>query len=172
MINPAHALPIGLLALGAVLCAGVGLELSAWSQDSGPPLPVAPISTERPAAAVPAGPANQHIGWLNEILARPLFSPDRHPVNVGMRGLPRLTGIVVAGSERTAIFAGPANGRPVTAQAGARVGAYEVRSVADDGVIVAGPEGISMIRPAFDTSRPVLTETRPAGLPPAKPGSR
>ena len=72
-------------------------------------------------------------------LARPLFSPTRRGVETAVIGLPRLTGIVVAGSERIDFFAGPTNEHPIVAQAGAHVGAYEVQTIADTGVTVVGP---------------------------------
>jgi hypothetical protein len=119
-----------------------------------------------------AGP-DPHEDWFRQILARPLFNPDRRPIDSGVRGLPRLTGIVVAGSQRVAIFAGPANGHPVLAQAGARIGVYQVRSIDDDGVTVVGPAGTSLVRPTFDPARPATPEAaRPAGLLPNRPQAR
>ena len=116
---------------------------------------------------------DSHEDWFNEILARPLFNPDRRPIEAGVRGLPRLTGIVVAGSQRVAIFAGPSNGRPVLAQAGAHIGAYEVRSIADEGVTVVGPTGTSLVRPAFAPARPTAPDTaRPATLQPNRPQAK
>ena len=114
------------------------------------------------AAAMPVpgvgeqpGPSSgRRDGWLKDILARPLFSPGRRPVDGGIRGLPRLTGIVVAGSQRIAIFAGPSGSHPIVAPAGTQVGAFRVLTVADTGVIIAGPNGTTLIRPAFDAAVP------------------
>ena len=58
---------------------------------------------------------------LSAILARPLFNPDRKPIGGDTKsfsGLSRLTGIVVTGSRKIAIFATPAGGRPVLAKRG------------------------------------------------------
>lgn len=166
-------LPFGLSAMSVTLCLVIAAEV-AGDHDTGSRYPVAPRSVGGGGASLvgaPAAPGRQD-GWLNEILARPLFSPDRRPIEkAGVRGLPRLTGIVVAGSQRFAIFAASPNGRPIVAQAGAHVGAYEVRTVADEGVTVAGPQGTTLIRPIFDVSRPPgpAAVRTPAISPPQSP---
>ena len=158
MMGQGRGFLLGLAATSAVLCALVGLEISWWQQDA----PAYPVSarvvtadTDRRSDAVET--PNQHEEWLNEILSRPLFSAGRRPVEATAsvsRGLPRLTGIVVAGTQRVAIFAGLSNDRPIVAQPGTHVGAYEVQTVTDTGVTVAGPEGITVIKPIFDANRP------------------
>ncbi len=172
MISLGRGLPIGLSALAAGLCFVIGLEVSDWPPDAASPTTVRVKADQGPVAATTPRVPDQHAAWLTEIMARPLFSPDRHPVEIGVRGLPRLTGVVVAGSKRVAIFAGPSNGRPIVAQAGAHVGPYEVRIVADDGVTVVGPEGISLIRPVFDPKQPAASAPRAGNLLPTKPTAR
>jgi hypothetical protein len=172
MITLGRAAPVFLSAMAAMLSGVIALEAVTWRQ----PLPTAAARPARPAepnqVAKATGP-DPHNDWFNQTLARPLFSPDRHPIEAGARGLPRLTGIVVAGPQRIAIFAGTSNGRPVLAQAGARIGAYEVRSIADEGVTVVGPTGTSLVRPAFDPARPAAPQTaRPANLQPSQPQGR
>lgn len=169
MMRIGRGLPIGLSAVAAGLCAVIGLEVSGWRQDAGSPAAEPPRVARHPVAAAAPVEPDQHAAWLNEILARPLFSPTRHSVEVGVRGLPRLTGIIVAGSQRMAIFAGPSDGHPIIAQTGTHIGAYEVQTVAGDGVTVAGPTGISMIRPAFDASRPASPGPRAGTSFPARP---
>jgi hypothetical protein len=158
MIIQGRGLPIGLAVTSAVLCAVVAFEISGWQQDA-PAYPAsAPIMTagaDRRSDGVET--PNQHEAFLNEILSRPLFSPSRRPAEAiaGVsHGLPRLTGIVVAGTQRVAIFAGTSNDHPIVAQAGTHIGGYEVQTVADAGVTVAGPEGIMLIKPIFDANRP------------------
>lgn len=122
-------------------------------------------TTVRPAAPfVRAGTVDatvspeQHATWFQEIVARPLFSPDRRPTATdahSVRGLPRLTGIIVNGTRRIAIFAAASGGAGTVVEAGSRVGAYEVKDVTDAGVTVVGPEGVTVIRPIFDTGPPV-----------------
>jgi hypothetical protein len=165
-----------LTAMGAaalVLCGVIGIEL-AGGGETRPELAAA-----RPVPAVPGGapvaaaePLSQRDVRLAAILARPLFSPDRRPAASAARsvsGLPRLTGIVVTGSHKVAIFAAP--GKAVVAEEGVRLGAYEVMAIGDAGVTVAGPEGTTVLRPIFDPSPPPVTKAamfqRPEGPKPA-----
>jgi hypothetical protein len=120
----------------------------------------APVSARQSPNTIE--PANQIDGMLRDILARPVFSPDRRPAASNARvtnGLSRLTGIVVTGSQKTAIFASPTAGRPVIAEEGGHVGAYEVVEITRAGVTVSGPDGTKVITPIFDLAAP----------PPAKP---
>ena len=94
-----------------------------------------------------------------------MFSPDRRPVASAARttsGLPRLTGIVVAGSQQIAIFAASPGGRPRAAAKGERVGAYEVREISSDGVTMSGPDGTTVITPIFDSAPPPVRQAVPA----------
>ncbi len=154
---------LSVLLLGPVLCAVIGLEIA----DRRSPQADTRIHAAAPLSEAKASltePPNQRAAWLSEILARPLFSPDRRPVEVAarsLRGLPRLAGIVVSGSQRIAIFAAPSGGAPLVVEAGARVGAYDVRNVADTGVTVVGPGGTTVVRPIFDPNRKVPVPTGP-----------
>ncbi len=158
-----------------VLCGVIGIEL-AGSGEARPDIAVA-----RPVPAVPgagsagaAEPPGQRDVRLTAILARPLFSPDRRPAAAAARsvsGLPRLTGIVVTGAHKVAIFAAP--GRAVVAEEGVRLGAYEVTAISDAGVTVAGPEGTTLLRPVFDPSPPPVTKAAMFQRPePPKPGGK
>jgi len=172
MIALGRAAPIVLSAIAAALACAIALEV-ADSHHSVPATPIRPSKAIAQNQAPLAEGPDSHENWLNQILGRPLFNPDRRPIESGVRGLPRLTGIVVAGSQRVAIFAGPSNGRPVLAQAGAHIGAYEVRSIADEGVTVVGPTGTSLVRPAFDPARPAAPQSpKPANLQPNRPQAR
>jgi hypothetical protein len=122
----------------------------------------APGPAERTAAmppherAVAPDAGNQTGARLVEVLSRPLFSPDRRPVEAarGIVGLSRLSGIVVTDQHRFAIFAAAGGGRPVIAEEGAHIGKYEVRSISNLGVTVVGPDGTAVIRPVFDPADP------------------
>ncbi|HEY1413365.1 MAG TPA: hypothetical protein VGF36_14560 [Rhodopila sp.] len=94
-------------------------------------------------------------GKLNEILARPVFSPGRRPTGTGSHsvpGLARLTGIVVTGSRKMAIFAGQAGGKPIVVEEGAHINAYELKAISESNVTVLGPEGTTVMTPIFDPS--------------------
>lgn len=111
---------------------------------------------------------------LSEILDRPMFSPDRRPGGVGKKsvsGLSRLTGIVIAGSRKLAIFAASPGGRPVVAEEGSRVNAYEVRTINDTGVTVVGPGGITVMMPVFDPTPPRLVPKPAAPTRPEQPAT-
>jgi general secretion pathway protein N len=154
---------IGKLGLGVALLALSGIVASEimarQSTPDRPSIPTAPISARQWPNPIEA--ANQIDGILRDTLARPIFSPDRRPVASNARvtsGLPRLTGIVVTGPQKTAIFASPPGGRPITAEEGGHVGAYEVVEITTAGVTISGPDGTKVITPIFD----------PAASPPAK----
>ena len=154
MILSPRIATIGLAAASVLFAAIIGIEVSDWQTSAignGRDL-AAPVRQAAPRAS-PSEP-DQHAEWLKQIRARPLFNPERRPVETGVTGLPRLAGIVLDGSHHVAIFAGPSNGNPVLAEAGARVGAYEVRSIGDEGVTVIGPDGATVLRPSFDRTRP------------------
>ena len=149
------------------LCAGIYVEIVTPRQAQ----PVASVRRTTPARAELASvaePAGQHDAWFKETVSRPLFSPDRRPVGPEartIRGLPRLTGIILDGTRRVALFAAPQGGRPTVAEAGSHIGAYEVQDVADAGVVVLGPEGTTLIRPLFDPA-PAPPPTPRAPAPP------
>jgi hypothetical protein len=85
--------------------------------------------------------------------------------------LPRLSGIVVSGSHKLAIFAG--SGKPIVAEEGVRLGAYDVTAISDAGVTVVGPEGTTVLRPLFDPAPPPPARPPPMQRPePPKVGTR
>jgi hypothetical protein len=164
---------LGLAAASVTLCLVIVLELfgsrpaALASQNE--------VSVARPvrdlAPDLSATP-NRHAAMLHDVLARPLFNPGRRPIEtdvLGARGLPRLTGIVVAGSQQVAIFAARSNEQPIVVEAGGRVGAYEVRSIADAGVTVVGPEGVTLITPIFDVLHPTASAPPVASAQPSRP---
>ncbi|MGH7080673.1 MAG: hypothetical protein ACREFU_21545 [Acetobacteraceae bacterium] len=90
---------------------------------------------------------------VSAILARPLFSPNRRPApsSAGARELlpPRLSGIIIDGADRLAIFAATGNGRPIVVRRGQTVGKWSVSAVEADGVLLTGPGGARRLRPSF-----------------------
>jgi hypothetical protein len=150
--------------LAAVAALGLLIagEVFAWRQVGPLHVPAAASMGRQSAPDDATRSPGRHAAWLREILARPLFSANRRPAEGGMRGLPRLTGTVLAGPERLAIFAG--GDHPIVARVGGHVGAYEVSAITELGVTVSGPDGTTLIKPAFDPGRPAAS-TPPATAP-------
>lgn len=149
-----RSVSILLLAAFVALCGVIALETFSWRQAA--PLYASPAGATIAGDNAPndtAGAPGQQTAWLRQILARPLFDPNRHAADVGTRGLPRLAGIVLAGPQRVAIFAAAAGDRPIIVAAGGHVGAYQVLAVTDAGVTIAGPEGTTLIKPVFEAGR-------------------
>lgn len=95
--------------------------------------------------------------WAADSLARPLFAPDRRPVALpSQRGpgetneLPRLSGIMITQSSRSAIFVPSRGGKPEVVTEGGRIGAYSVQSISDEQVVLTGPHGRQSLHPTFD----------------------
>jgi general secretion pathway protein N len=160
-----HVVALG--ALGLVLCGVIGLEVGGGA--ARPEVAVVPV-----VAGVRAG--GERLARADDgekvVLARPLFSPDRRPLVAAahsVSGLPRLSGIVVSGARKVALFAGP--GRTIVAEEGLRVGAYDVVAISDSGVTVAGPGGTTVLRPVFDPALPAAARA-PAMVRPEKGAGR
>ena len=129
-------------------------------------------AVHRVAFATPADPViaikksisiHNYDTYVAEVLARPLFSPTRRPDQITgpignvatVAGVPRLSGILVNGADRRAIFAGSEqSGRvqSIVAREGETVGAYHVKSVTLDAVTLTGPGGEHVLRPRFSTA--------------------
>jgi hypothetical protein len=168
MISSSRGLTISLAIAFVALCTVVGAEVVDHRMEHPAEITARPAAPPmRPDVPRPME-APEHGAWFQEIVARPLFSPDRRPTVSDARtiqGLPRLTGVIVNGPRRVAIFAASQGGSAVVVEAGSRVGVYEVREVTDAGVTVLGPEGTTVIRPTFDTAPPSPRATRPASAP-------
>ncbi|HQT74241.1 MAG: hypothetical protein B7Z59_13670 [Acidiphilium sp. 37-67-22] len=113
-----------------------------------PPGPVAarPTPTTSPPPAAPGTAA------AAQILARPLFRPDRRPVAVAAdtaaTGMPRLSGILRGDAVRLAIFAAP-SGKPVLLGEGAHLGGYRIARIGRRAVLLEGPRGQLRLVPRF-----------------------
>ncbi len=105
------------------------------------------ITPALPSAAKiinPAPPSPR--GAVAILLARPLFSPLRRPASAAIQPVvqplpPRLSGIVVTGSARYAIFV-PSGGTPMIAAKGQLIGDFKIRAITTTQVILSGPNGI------------------------------
>lgn len=160
---------IGLVGLAILLAGMISLELTGRVADDGTMI----ASTPRPPPALPkpAAPSSaleeDRQTLLDSILARPLFASTRRPVAAPSgpaptpASLPRLAGILVNGSSRSAIFAASGGAKPVVVQVGAKIGGYTVQSIEAGQVTLEGTGGAQVVRPTFD-ARPQSAAAGPA----------
>lgn len=147
---------LAVCALAGLLSATVALELTLQSQApvSAAAAPAVPLAITPVTAARVAGGADIQ-SWVATILARPLFSRDRRPVEAAAavaavaESLPRLTGITVSPAGRHAIFATPGS-KPLVASVGDRVAGFTLQSIEPAGVTVVGPNGPRVLLPSFE----------------------
>ncbi len=135
-----------------------------------------PAHTAQAAAAtpLPTKPDNSPQRMAG-IAARPLFNQNRRPaagagVVAGLPKLPRLTGVVVSPVGGLAIFASSDGGPSIVVGEGARIGAAVIETVAVGQVTIRGPDGVVVLRPAFNDMAVQMTELDPVDL--AIPGYR
>lgn len=101
-------------------------------------------------AIAPAEP-----GRAEALLARPPFARDRRPDHAapgaaaaaGGPGMPRLTGIVLSGGDRRAIFTPAGEARSVVVREGGAVGPFQVGTIAAGTVVLTGPGGTHVLAP-------------------------
>ncbi len=144
----------GLSLMGLLLAGIMVLEFeSAPSPRSATMSLAAPVTQPVSAAA----PASMSDAQLSEVLGRPLFASDRRPdplrQSAGEKagpGLPHLTGILVSGFDKRAIFAGPDDGNPdargTVVREGDQIGQYRVQSINVSAVALSGPDGLRMVQ--------------------------
>jgi hypothetical protein len=132
----------------------VGLELS-------PPWNVIPARDVTDSVPPPGfgrpGPGESSDETVADILARPLFSPDRvaapndRSAGPGQTAdLPRLSGILIASDSRRAIFQPVGTGRAKVVEEGETVGAWRVQQIAVGAITVTGAAGTYRLTPKFD----------------------
>lgn len=166
-----RAAPWLLLSLLVALSAVVALELQPRGGDEDsmtePPARVATL----PAAPTPPAANNHTQEWVETILARPLFAPNRRPPAnapaapaAAAPPLPRVTGILIDGNSRNVIFANP-GGRPVVVPEGGSMNGFRVQSIETGQVILSGPDGPRTLRPSFDPQPASPSSPPPPGLP-------
>lgn len=135
-------------------------------------------NTAQPLVSAP-GVEESSPTWMEDVLARPMFSADRRPVASVLRAqtaaeLPRLSGIIVSPTRSTAIFSGADSSKPMVVMVGARIGAFTVRTIAAGEVSVVSDAGTLVLRPSFSVQNKTPEQTPPplpataASLPPLK----
>ena len=146
---------VAALAMALLLVAALVVEYHSPSSEDAALTPTSRRAspTTQPGTAAPA--TDRHREWAATVLARPLFSQSRRPpasaaaASPDAADLPRLTGILVTGAVRHAIFAAPAGGYPTVATEGSQVGAFRIQSIEAGKVTVVGPQGMVSLRPSF-----------------------
>lgn len=161
---------LGLALVAAVLATVISMEL-----DIGEPVadktgivPVRHVPKMQPHVAS-EDPEDHTDAWVATALARPLFSRDRKPTPVAAKSggpafasLPRLSGVVIGPSGKTAIFAGGENSKPIAVDEGKTLGPYTVQAITPNAVTVTGPEGERSLTVTADaTTRDALAAEIP-----------
>ncbi len=153
-----------LMAVGAVLAGTICVELTTSVPDhdnSSVVVSKSPLAQSASTGAIVAPPGRAAL--VDTILARPLFAPKRRPpLNAKSPAapqtavLPRLSGVITSGDQRTAIFAADEGQRPVVAALGEHVGQYTIQAIEHEKVTLVGPAGTRVLQPSFDPHpRPV-----------------
>lgn len=128
---------LALVALDAALLAAVLVPLEPASPPADAVAPAPPAAVAEPAAAVP--PPIDHRGLVAELLARPVFTPDRRPAPAGpVAAAPEslvLVGVVVSGRRRVALVRAD-GGRTLRLAVGDRIGPLTVAEIAPDRIRV------------------------------------
>ena len=149
---------VALVAAGLVGILGYELLPSVTEPDLAPVAVSAPSAGNAPIAAAPATMA---AASNDALLTRPLFSQTRRPPDVAgpastaagsTEAVPRMTGILIDGPNRRAIFASGHAGKTVTVVEGGRLGAFTVQSIEPRQVTLVGPAGPQTVRTTFDPS--------------------
>jgi len=159
-------------ALSAVLLAVIALELSA--APAPPPRDAAPVRV----ADLPTTEAEDVSGLVPTILARPLFARDRRPsASAAAAGasdqMPRLAGILIDRGQKRAIFQPEGDAKPISVAEGEQVAGWQVKTIAADGVTLAGPKGTETVQPKPDPALAAAAATaQPLPGAPGQPNPR
>jgi len=139
--------------------------------------PVAASTAAAPieASRLPAVAVDDVAALVPVILARPLFATDRRPksgpaaIGAASDDMPRLAGILINGTQRSAIFQPANEGKPVTLVEGDQIAGWQVQQITADGVTLTGPKGTQTVQPKPDPSLastvPTVDPVVPGGVP-------
>ncbi len=147
-----------LLAMSVALTAVIARSLVGASVDQGGTSVADPIAAPTQLART-SQPDGSRGAWADTALARPLFDRSRRPpAPAAMQApepererppeLPRLSGVMVNGAERSAIFV-VANGRPLVAREGSQVSGFTVQAIRMGQATLQGPSGTHVLRPTL-----------------------
>ncbi|MGI4954599.1 MAG: hypothetical protein ACRYGM_22565 [Janthinobacterium lividum] len=162
------------LALGATALVLAGVLRWQVQDEATAETPPPPPPVEAHADGIMPPAVLDRAAEVTKITGRPVFEPSRRPAMDGAvaaavpvaRTVPRVTGVVVSATDRSAIFASPGAGAATVAREGGRIGEYTVKTIAAGQVTLMGPDGPLLLRPAFDKNRPPPPAPPPVvGLP-------
>lgn len=155
----------GCLCLALTLAALIRWELNPPPTPAAPAAPAGPAVLSHAPAPDAAVQERRSAAPVAGILRRPLFRADRRPAPAVPNApppLPRLSGIVVTASVRRAIFAGGKDGKSVVAAEGEGFGPVRVARIGAQEVVMVGPDGVHLLRPAAQPAeRPSLVVRQP-----------
>jgi hypothetical protein len=140
--------------LGSALSLGWTMEL----RKGAPALTVPGRSlANRPVANVAPVSADPTDYRVSMILARPVFEPTRRPpVSVSPTtggdadAIPRLAGIIITPTQRSAIFMTSSKAKAQVLTQGAHLGPLVIQSIGATSVLVVGPKGPQFLSPRYD----------------------
>ncbi len=169
-------LALSILATCSLVLAGVIAKewKSGAPEGVSPPAPASPAALSDPAAKLQAG---QHdAAFVNEILARPLFTASRRPPAGGDRAAGnasaaalkgRLAGIVVSPAGSEALFVESGKAKAVSVREGESFEGWTVERIEPEHVMVRAGARLETIEPAGDKARvgaPGAAPAQPAGF--------
>jgi general secretion pathway protein N len=171
-------LTMALLAVNTALAAAIFLQLRD-TVDDGRAQAAAPAAPPVQPADSSGGPAEapsriDRLSLVHDVVARPVFSPTRHPDPV-VDGTSRpgaalrLTGVILSGSRRLALVHMANEAQPRRVVEGQQIGGYLVDEIRADRIRLRGTDGSRevMLQPAPTTGSETAKEgphTRPAPL--------
>lgn len=163
-MSRALGMVLGLAAAGAAGALYLELRAAPPRSDLRPP----PHLARATATAAVAEPDDNE---LTAILARPLFNPSRRPVAAAAIAdaameVPRLAGIVIDRSGRSAIFAAVDHPKPLVLREGGRLGGWSLRAIEASAVTLAGPDGTRVLHLGFAKQAAPQPSPQQPALPP------
>ena len=168
-------LALSILATCSLVLAGVIAE--EWKSDApeshSPPAPASATALADPAAKLQAG--QRDAGYLDDILARPLFTASRHPpagdraagsaATAALKG--RLAGIVVSPAGSEALFIESGKTKATSVREGESFEGWTIERIEPEHVMVRAGARLETVEPAGDKARivaPTVTPARAAGF--------
>ena len=169
----------GLGAASLVLSVVIGLELVPGTSRMVPKPAASPAAAKDPPPNALRQADVDRDDLVDTLLARPLFSPTRRPDRAAVAAedgvrptvdLPRLSGILISGDRRQAMFQAEGDDKPTVLEEGGEVAGWQVQKISDFTVVMSGPGGPRTVKPEFDpNAKPGEPAMPPRVVTPAQP---